>query len=350
MTLAAGELLAALGVAHPIVGAPMAGGPTTPALAAAVSDGGGLGSLAAGYSRPERLRDDLRDVRRLTGRPFAVNLFVPSTQQPVPVPEDLVAVIGRLRAEVGLPERPELPVPPAFDEQLATVLDDPPALVSFTFGAPPSAAIDALHAAGCLVGATATTAGEAVELAAGGVDVVCAQGAEAGGHRGGFHDGAGALVGTMALVPQVVDAVTVPVVAAGGIADGRGVAAALALGADAAQVGTAFLACPEAGTAPAFRQRIGTLRAEDLVLTDRVTGKPVRAVRNRLVDELAGIAPVPYPQLHAWTAELRQVAAAAGKVELMGMWAGQAASTAAAARPAAALVEEMAATARTILR
>lgn len=340
----------ALGMRCPIIGAPMAGGPTTPALVAAVSEAGGLGTLAAGYLPPCRLRSDLIEVRRRTSRPFSVNLFVPSDTEERQPSGELEQVLEALGAEVGS-DSGFSPTPlPSFDEQMAVTLEDPPVLVTFTFGVPAPDVVDALHDAGCLVGATATTVAEASVLETAGVDVVCAQGYEAGGHRGGFLGGSGGgLVGSMALVPQVVDAVEVPVVAAGGIADGRGVAAVLALGAVAAQVGTALLACPEAGTAPGHRRRLGLVPAEDLVLTDRVTGKVVRALRNRLTAALESVEPLPFPQMHRWTAELRRIAASRDDDDLMGMWAGQAGSLA-AARPAGEVVADMAATAMRLMR
>lgn len=349
VTVHQGDLLSALGMTRPIVGAPMAGGPTTPALVAAVSSAGGLGCLAGGYSTPETIRDEIAEVRRRTPRPFGVNLFVTSTEPDLAVPPELVEVIGRLRSEIGLPTAPVRTSMPSPDEQLESVLENPPVLVSWTFGVPPAHAIAAAHAAGCLVGATATTVDEARQLDAAGVDVICSQGMEAGGHRGGFDADGGGLVGTMALVPQVVDAVERPVVAAGGIGDGRSVAAVLALGADAAQVGTALLNCLEAGTAAAHRQLLGSTAAEDTVVTPAVTGKPVRAIRNRLVDHLAAVPLLPYPQLHAWTAELRRAAAEAGRSDLMGMWAGQAAAMA-SEQPAGELVAQLVDDAMRILR
>ena len=333
----------------PVIGAPMAGGPTTPALVAAVSEAGGLGTLAAGYLPPDRMRSDIIEVRRRTSRPFSINLFVPSARVESRPSEEVEQILEALWAELGADSGIPAPSLPSFDEQLAVALEDPPVLVTFTFGTPEPDVVDALHRAGCLLGATATTVGEALVLESAGIDVVCAQGYEAGGHRGGFVGGSGGLVGTMALVPQVVDAVDLPVVAAGGIADGRGVAAALALGAVAAQVGTALLACPEAGTAPGHRRRLGRVSAEDLVLTDGVTGKVVRALPNRLTAALEGVEPLPYPQMHRWTAELRRAAATRDNDDLMGMWAGQAASLV-AARPAGEVVTDMATTAKRLLR
>src|SRR5689334_14801852 len=222
-----------LGLSLPIVQAPMAGGISTPHLAAAVSEAGGLGSLAGAMLPPEQLRAAIREMRSLTGKPFAVNVFAP-----LPAPSG--ARVAEWAALTGTtadpPPRPDWSV----EDQLAVIAGEEVAAVSFTFGIPP------LDRFGGITIGTATTVAEAVALEEAGVDVVVAQGFEAGGHRGTFvwtpeH----ALVGTLALVPQVADAVRIPVVAAGGIMDGRGVAAALALGADGVQLGTAFIASDE---------------------------------------------------------------------------------------------------------
>src|SRR5918992_3889886 len=254
-----------LGIEPPVIQAPMAGA-ATPELAAAVSGAGGLGSLGSALRAPEELIGQARAVREATDRPFNVNFFC---HQPPELDESGTARARErfrpLYRELGLGEPPEPSVPPiAFDEvRLAALLEISPAVASFHFGLPDQAALDALHEAGCRILSTATTVAEAERLAERGVDAVIAQGAEAGGHRGSFLvPGDDGPVGTLALVPQVVDAVAAPVVAAGGIADGRGLAAALALGAGAAQIGTGFLACPEAGIHPAHRAAVLATAAE----------------------------------------------------------------------------------------
>jgi nitronate monooxygenase len=271
-----------LGLRLPIVQAPMAGGCSTPTLAAAVSSAGGLGSVAGAGLPPDQLRVAIAAVRAATDAPFAVNLFAPlpaPTMQRVPEWAELTGV--------GLPDRlPGTGV--SFDDQLAVVVAEGAPVFSFTFGIPPLSGVG-----GVLVG-TATTVAEAVALERAGVDAVVAQGYEAGGHRGTFLAPVErSLVGTLALVPQVVDAVSVPVIAAGGIMDGRGIAAALALGAQAVQLGTAFLATAEAGTSPAHRAALG----QDTAVTPVLTGRHARAVRTPLVDRLeaAGLRPPDYP-------------------------------------------------------
>lgn len=271
-----------LGVAAPIIAAPMAGGPSTPALAAAVSEAGGLGSLAGAGLGPDALRAAVAAIRALTTKPFAVNLFAPL---PPPSDEHVAAWSQLTGMPIPASMGPAAPAAPAFEDQLAVLAELRVPVVSFTFGNPALGGLDALR-----IG-TATTAAEAEALEAAGVDVVVAQGYEAGGHRGTF-DGpvAEALIGTLVLVPQVVDAVSVPVVAAGGIMDGRGIAAALALGAAGVAMGTAFLCCDEAGTAPEHRKAVG----RPTTVTTVLTGRHARAVRTVEVDRLeASGQPVP---------------------------------------------------------
>ena len=270
-----------LGVRLPIVQAAMAGGPSTPRLAAAVSDAGGLGSVAGATLAPDELRAAIRQTRVLTDEPFAVNLFAP-----LPPPSD--ERVAEWAALVG--REPALPPPPAWsvDDQLAVLADEDVRIFSFTFGIPPLDRFEAIT-----VG-TATTVAEAVALEQAGVDVVVAQGFEAGGHRGTFLGEPGrSLVGTLALVPQVADAVSVPVVAAGGIVDGRGIAAALALGAQGVQLGTAFIGCPEGGASDEHRAALG----RETTITRVLTGRHARGVRSELVDELerSGVEPPDYP-------------------------------------------------------
>jgi nitronate monooxygenase len=326
MSARAREFAARLGVAFPIVQAPMAGGPTTPALVAAVGEAGALGSIGAAMLGPAAIAEACAATRERTARPFLVNLFVLPPASPSP--GELVRALPRLAPfhdELGLP-------PPAIpnswgedlEAQVDAVLAARPAVVGTHFGPPPPRLLAGCRARGILVVSTATTPDEARALEAAGVDAVVAQGAEAGGHRGTFlRPVEESLFGTMALVPAVVDAVRIPVIAAGGIMDGRGVAAALALGASAAQLGTAFLACPEAGTHPLHKAALG--RAEGTVLTRGVTGRHARGLRNRLLVELdASAADAPdYLVQSVLSGPLRAAAARQGRPELMAMWAGQ---------------------------
>uniref|UniRef100_UPI0017C90DE1 NAD(P)H-dependent flavin oxidoreductase n=1 Tax=Sporichthya sp. TaxID=65475 RepID=UPI0017C90DE1 len=266
-----------LDIELPIIGAPMAGGPSTPELAAAVSNTGALGSLGIAYATPDAIRDAIRATRALTDAPFQANLFVPPTEE---APLDAAAVgrvetlLAGLRADLGLPERLPVPARAAVDfaTQAEVLLAERVPVAGFAFGVPPADLVAQLRANGSVVVGTATNVAEGRALVAAGVQVVVAQGAEAGGHRGQFLGGdgssateggpretgapAGDPLGTMALVPAMVDPFSqsdVPVVAAGGLRDGRSILAALSLGADGAQLGTALLLTAEAGTNAAYR-------------------------------------------------------------------------------------------------
>ena len=268
-----------LGIRHPLVLAPMAGGPSTPALAAAVSEAGGLGSYGAAYLPVAKLREEIRAIRARTAQPFAVNLFADDGVAAEPQAlQAAQAALAKFRAELGVSEKP--PGPSAtLEEAFPVLLEEKVPVFSFTFGIPSRAVLDECRRAGMLTMGTATCVAEARALEAAGVDLVCAQGAEAGGHRGVFDRNVEPpLIGTMALVPQLVDAVRVPVIAAGGIMDGAGIRAALALGAVAAQLGTAFMSCPEAGTHPAHRAALVSPSARRTVITRAFSGRAGRLV------------------------------------------------------------------------
>jgi nitronate monooxygenase len=329
-----------LDIEHPILQAPMASA-ATPALAAAVSEAGGLGALGSAMLPPDELRRQAEEVRERTDRPFQLNFFC---HEPPEVGGD-VAVRAReyfapLYDELGLGDPPE-PTAPALhfdDARLEALLEIRPPVVSFHFGLPGRDAVAAIRDAGLTVLASATTVAEAEHVVEHGADAVVAQGAEAGGHRGSFLvEGDDGPVGTVALVPQVVDAVDVPVVAAGGIADARGLAAALALGAGAAQIGTAFLVCPESGISPVYREALRGARADATVVTRAVSGRPARALKNRLTSELSGV--LPYPAQLSLVGPLREAGAPHGDFEPM--WSGQGAALAREA-PAADVVVSIA--------
>jgi len=315
-----------LGMALPVIQGPMAGC-DTPALVAAVSQAGGLGMLGCGMRSPDTMRQAAAAVRAATDKPFGINLFV----QSIPVPDDATVqvaleVLKPMYAEFGL--EPQIPTHwcEDFDAQLETLLALRPAIASFTFGILTAAQVQRLHSAGCLVMGTATTVAEALAWQSVGADAVCAQGMEAGGHRGTFlGDFDAALLGTMTLVPQCVDALRVPVVAAGGIMDGRGIAAACTLGAQAVQMGTAFLACPESAIGPAQRAAIARAQGSDTRVTRVYSGRPARGIVNtmmqRLTPHAADIAP--YPLQNALTVPLRRAAAARKRADYVSLWAGQ---------------------------
>jgi len=316
------------GLSIPVVLAPMGGGPSTAELVAAVSNAGGLGSLAAAYSNAERIQQDIAAIRKLTKRPFAVNLFSPQAQ--LPLSDGVQAVADFLRPyheRLGL-KAPELPQKPIenFDEQLDAVAKAAPPIVSFTFGLLPQKASDRLKSQGTYLMGTATTVDEARQLERAGVNAVIAQGSEAGAHRGTFAVPAEeALIGTVALVPQVVDAVRVPVIASGGIMDGRGLVAALALGASAVQMGTAFLACKEAGTNAAYREALKRGCGDATTLTRAFSGRMARGLSNEFIAKwnASGLQHLPYPWQNAFTQPMRRAAASAGQAGLLSLWAGQ---------------------------
>jgi nitronate monooxygenase len=342
-----------LGIDHPIILAPMAGGPSTPDLVAAVSEAGALGSLGAGYLTPEAIRTNIREIRARTSRPFAVNLFIPDPSSRRPTDAEVQAASAALepfRRELKLSGAPTLGPLPDFAAQLAVLKEERVPIFSFTFGSLDAAAVRGLHELGMAVLGTATTADEARLLEAAGVDAVVAQGYEAGGHRGTFAAPfEQALIGTMVLVPQVYEAVRIPVVAAGGIMDGRGVVAALALGAAAVQLGTAFLATPESG-AHALHKRavLARYEADPTRLTRAISGKPVRAFSNRLMTDVekAG-AILPYPYQSSLTSEIRQAALQQKRGELASMLVGQGAPLA-VAKPAGQLVRDLVAQAEQV--
>lgn len=320
-----------LGISHPIIQAPMAGS-TTPALAAAVTGAGGLGSLGHAMHTPELIRDEIRAHRSLCDGPVNVNFFAHSP------PDFDRDKIDRAREalephyrELGLGEVPAGDtVAPAFNEpMLEAVLSERPEVVSFHFGLPEQEMTDAIRDAGAMILSSATTVREARILADAGVDAVIAQGWEAGGHRGTFASSfEAAQVGTMALVPQIVDAVSVPVIAAGGISDGRGVAASLALGASAAQMGTAFLFCPEAATSDPHRRALGAATDEDTRLTRAFSGRPARGIVNRYIEAMRELEPeLPdFPILNTLGGPLRKASADAGMEDFVALWSGAAAS------------------------
>jgi nitronate monooxygenase len=336
------RLLDLFGITHPIVQAPMKG-TSTPALAAAVSDAGGLGSLGCAGLDGDALAALIGEMRRRTNRPFALNFFAHGPA--VPEPESLARARDRLApfyAEAGLGAPPDRldPVPAAFgDDQLAALLADPPAVVSFHFGLPEGDGVARLRAAGSRVIASVTCVAEARACAAAGVDAVVAQGWEAGGHRGAFTiEGDDAGIGLIALVPQIVDAIEAPVIAAGGIADGRGIAAALALGASGVQMGTAFVPCPESAAGPAHRAAIAGATDTGTRLTRAVSGRPARAHRTRYVEAMAvetGALPA-FPLMFALSEPLR----ATGDPDFAALLYGQGAPLA-RARPAADLVADL---------
>lgn len=321
-------LLTKLGIELPIIQAPMAGGPSTPELVAAVSNAGGMGSLGGAYCTPEQIREEIRKTRALTQRPFAVNLFAGGFQDKKEVdPQPMLELLGEIHHLLGIPA-PALPPAPAnpFPKQFEAVLESRPAVFSFTFGIPDKSDLKRARVAGIAIIGTATVVEEARLLAEAGVDAIVAQGAEAGAHRGTF---AGpfesSMVPTLDLVHAIARAVPVPVIASGGLMDGRDIAAALRAGASAVAMGTAFLACPESGASEPYKRAILAAGQDTTVITRAFSGRPARGLVNAWIEKTKERedAILPYPLQNALTRAMRTAAAKAGEAGYLSLWAGQ---------------------------
>jgi nitronate monooxygenase len=335
-----------LGIDAPIVQAPMAGGWTTPALVAAVSDAGGLGTLAGGRVPADELRRLIEATRQLTRRPFGINLLDPLPAAPGPDDPAVPTILESIRQRLGLPLDPPSRATdyPSTEEALEIALAAKVPVVSFAMGSP-RPYVERAHAAGALVAGTVTTVAEAEEVEASGADLVVAQGAEAGGHRSTFAAGRPdelPLVGTMVLVPAIVDAVRLPVLAAGGIMDGRGMVAALALGADGVQLGTRFLLASESGAPPSYRAQLLAADETSTVVTDVYSGRPARGIRNAFARlfHASGTRPLPYPRQGAAASDIYR-ASLETDAEWATLFAGQGLRLATREQPAAEIVREL---------
>jgi nitronate monooxygenase len=325
------RLTTLFGTEHPIVLAPMAGAMDFE-LVAAVSEAGGLGSLPCAMLTADTLREQFAKIRARTDKPVNVNFFchtppVPNNAREARWRDQLKPYYEKLGID------PALPVPSSnrmpFDAAFCAVIEElEPQVVSFHFGLPEAPLLRRVKAAGCVVIASATITAEAIWLEQNGVDAVIAQGYEAGGHRGMFlTEDVAAQVGTFALVPQIVDAVKVPVIAAGGIADARGIAAAFALGAAGVQIGTAYMHCPEAKISGPHRAALKSSGDAGTALTNLMTGRAARGIVNRIMRELGPMGEAPeFPLAAGALAPLRAKAEAAGSSEFSPMWSGQAAA------------------------
>ncbi len=348
MTPLSTDFTSRLGIEHPIVLGPM-NGASTPELAAAVSNAGGLGSYAAALLSPAAILDGVQKIRSLTSKPFNVNLFILGKPSPDPAEitraQDLLAPF-RAALDLGPASMPEK-FCEDFGLQLKALLKAAPPVVSFTFGILDQDVVSQFKRAGCRVIGTATTAAEALAWEKAGADFICAQGAEAGGHRGTFMgDIEQSCIGLMALIPQVTAAVAVPVIAAGGMMDGRGIASSLVLGAQAAQLGTAFLSCPECPIPPAWKKALLTAKDDSTRLTRTFSGRHARGIVNEFMEQMRAHEQdvPPYPIQNALTGPIRQAAAKLGRPEFISLWAGQGAGmsrTMAAADLVATLAAEL---------
>jgi nitronate monooxygenase len=322
------SLLSRLNIRLPIIQAPMAGGSNTSELVAACSNAGVLGSLGVPYTQPQEIETTIAAIRRLTDRPFNVNLFAPGWSETLnDNANPMLKFLKPLYAEAGAGS-PTMPTRamPVFEEQAEVLIRQKLPVVSITMGLFPEPIMQRLKGNGTFIIATATTVKEALALEAAGVDAIVAQGAEAGGHRGAFAtEHPGSPIGTMALVPQIVDAVRVPIIASGGIMDGRGIVAGLALGANAVQMGTAFLICHESGVSNSYKQAMLNATEDDTVVTNAFSGRYARLLENRYIRQMreSNLEPLPFPWQNAITGPMRKAAAAKNNPDLMAIYTGQ---------------------------
>jgi nitronate monooxygenase len=321
-------------VQYPIIQGPL-GGLSSQRLTAAVSNYGGLGSFGAHGLQPEAIRKVIRDIKALTSKPFAMNLWVSMEDEGAFSSKEgafhrSLAPLAKQIESVGGSRPSYRPYEPIrLEDQVQVLLDEGISVFSFIYGIPSKQVLDEFRRKAIALIGTATTVEEAIALEQAGVDVIAASGFEAGGHRGSFLQPAEeSLTGTVALVPQVVDAVQLPVVAAGGIGDARGILAAFALGAEGVQMGTAFLSCEESGASALHRTAILSGQAKQTALTRGFTGRLARGIKNRLLDELnqKDVEILPYPLQRALVRHLSIPAEKAGRPELLPLWAGQSAN------------------------
>jgi len=326
---------------RPVIVAPMAGGSSTAELVIAAAGAGALGFLAAGYKTPAAMAAEMADVRAATAQPFGVNVLLPGT--PYPDPAALDRYLGSLRSAGPLGDATW--DDDGFGGKIAALLAEPPAVTSFTFGCPPAEVIRALQDAGSLVLVTVTSPAEAALAAGAGVDALCAQGYEAGAHRGTFanDDQPGRDYGLLSLIGEVARVTSLPQVAAGGIMDPRQVRAVIAAGAVAAQCGTAFLRCPESGAHPRYKAALTDPHYTATTLTRAFSGRLARGLANQFIRDHQD-APAAYPEINNATRPLRAAAAADGDTERMSLWAGQGWRSA-TGQPAGEIIERLSATA-----
>lgn len=328
------RLTAKLGIDYPVIQGPL-GGLSSQKLTAAVSNFGGLGSFGAHGLAPEAIKEAIAEIRSLTSKPFAMNLWVSMEDEGARTSDEnafnrSLAPLTTHLAALRAPRPAFKPYSPTrFEDQARVLLDAKVPVFSFIFGIPPREILEECRAKSIVTIGTATTPEESAALQEAGVDVIVASGFEAGGHRGSFLRSAGdSLTGTLSLVPQITDKVKVPVIAAGGIADARGVIASLALGAEGVQMGTVFLASEESGASFLHRQALRGKKAGHTALTKGFTGRLARGIYNRLLEELnqEGTAVLPYPLQRSLVRNLAIPAEAAGRSDLLPLWAGQSAN------------------------
>lgn len=322
------EFINHMGLKIPIIQAPMAGGATTPELVAAVANAGGLGSLGAGYMPAQDIKKACQKIRMLTDKPFAINLFIPESHHAnVEKITQMCGWIQQSCAELNLKiDPPAPPYSPSFDEQMQVILEEKIPIFSFTFGIPSDVWLRKLKNNKIFIIGTATTLAEAQLLEQKGIDAIVAQGSEAGGHRGTFLGAVkDALIETMSLVPQLIDNIKIPVIAAGGIMDGRGIIAAMNLGALAVQMGSAFLTCHESGINKKYKEKLLQTTQNNTTLTHVFSGRYARGIKNKFIERMQPYAEniLAYPIQNALTRSMRKEADKQNNIEFMSMWVGQ---------------------------
>ncbi|MCM3790525.1 nitronate monooxygenase [Domibacillus indicus] len=327
------EMTKRFNIQYPIIQAPMAGGITTSKLVAEVSNTGGLGMIGAGYMTPVQTREQIREIKQLTPNPFGVNLFVPNefhvTEDQVQSANELLHPV-RAQLNVGPADHPDIPefssIFQSFTEQISVIIEEKVPVCSFTFGIPSKEVIAELKQHNIILIGTATTVREAIENEKLGMDMVVVQGSEAGGHRGNFIDGhQESLVGLMSLIPQAVDHLSIPVIAAGGIMDGRGLMASICLGAKGVQMGTAFLTCIESGAHTVHKQAILHANEDQTVFTRSFSGKWARGLKNKFIADMQEhemLVP-DFPVQNQLTQMIRKTSSVQNNQDFMSLWSGQ---------------------------
>ncbi|WP_028403441.1 NAD(P)H-dependent flavin oxidoreductase [Ectobacillus panaciterrae] len=324
------ELCRIFNIRYPIFLAGMAGVPGMVKLAAAVSNAGGLGTLGAAYMTPEDLRKAIREIRQLTQEPFGVNLFSTRVSDNNMRIKEVQHELNKMRDELGLAQASgeSASSPNYFEEQFAVLLEENVPVISTAFGLLPETLMQQAKSAGIKIVAMVTTVNEAIKAEQAGCDAIVAQGSEAGGHRGTFdisNHSMGANIGVMALVPQIVDHVQIPVIAAGGIMDGRGLVAALALGAQGIQMGTRFLTALESGAHESYKDALLKSTEESTIITKVFSGRPARGIVNKFIKhwDASDVEPLPFPTQNTITRDIRNASSKQNNAEYMSLWAGQ---------------------------
>lgn len=348
------EICDVLNIKYPIIQAGMAGGATTPELIAEVSKAGGLGTLGAAYMKPEDIRQAINDIRKLTDKPFAVNLFCVDNSADLDAEkkEAVMTELLKIGKDLDVSEADiQFNTADYFNEQFRILIEEKVPVISTAFGLLSEDKVKKAKDAGMKITAMITTVEEAVLAEKSGADIIVAQGSDAGGHRGTFdltrHEN-GADIGTFSLVPQVRDKVNIPVAAAGGVNDSRSLAAALVLGAAGVQIGTRFLSSEEAGIHRAYKEKIFESREEDTVITRAFSGRPARGIFNKFIENFTA-EPLPYPYQNSATKSVRSAAAVYSDSEYMSLWTGQNLRSVVKEQPAAEIIEEIVNGARKIL-